>query len=584
MASHAELPAHQLGADRFVTDLANILPADDAQQIKQQLSDYENKTSVEIAVLIVPSMEQYGYSTIEDFANAVFRNWGIGKKVMDNGVLFVISMAEHKTRIEVGRGLEAYLTDAQSKDFLDKEMPNWRAGKFSAGTENIINEIIQTIGTATPAQRSEYEKLKAEKEASIARDKRAEIGDILIIVACFFVFVFVVIISAIYVSKKRKEKIKKEEDLKAEWDDYKGQRAAMINLVHEIELYYDYISSLGISEEAISSTKETLGNINKYIRSTQNEGSEEYSFNGDNKLALQKRRQSFMQTLEEIKDCAYKLYCQCKQSNNQKEICLAWVTSVNNEISANVESKIKQYNSSASLLKQYPSVCSGIDFSMIETEIVKALTKEAEWRKIAESISRDAKTTKFDIDAYIGFISKIENQRREIRNYFNGSKLSDAIKLASELDTAKKELEKYTPSEIQILKNKAQLSSNHEDVKASSKKIIEKVTSKNITYTGNPITDWMMVYALINEINSGIHSAESDVEEAENERIAAKRKIEEAARRKKRDEEDEERRRSDSYSSSSYSSFGSSSGSSGYDSGSSFGGGDSGGGGASGGW
>ena len=71
---------------------------------------------MQIVVAIVPNMSgRY----IEEYANKMFREWGIGSKQNNNGVLLLVSL-EHKDRIEVGYGLEGALTDLQSNQILNE--------------------------------------------------------------------------------------------------------------------------------------------------------------------------------------------------------------------------------------------------------------------------------------------------------------------------------------------------------------------------------------------------------------------------------------------------------------------------------
>ncbi len=57
----------------------------------------------EIAVVTVASLD--GMS-VEEYANKLFKDWGVGQKDLDNGVLILVAPGERKMRIEVGYGLE----------------------------------------------------------------------------------------------------------------------------------------------------------------------------------------------------------------------------------------------------------------------------------------------------------------------------------------------------------------------------------------------------------------------------------------------------------------------------------------------
>jgi uncharacterized protein len=94
----------------------------------------------EIAVVTIKTL---GGDSIENFANNLFRGWGIGKKGKDNGVLLLVAVDEKQIRIEVGYGLEGSLTDLQSSQIISNIMkPAFRAGQYGAGITDGVNAII----------------------------------------------------------------------------------------------------------------------------------------------------------------------------------------------------------------------------------------------------------------------------------------------------------------------------------------------------------------------------------------------------------------------------------------------------------
>src|SRR5690348_9508325 len=92
----------------YVSDFAHVLSSDTRQALEAKLSNFERATTNEIAVVTVPSLEG---DTEEDYAVRLFKEWGIGKKGKDNGVLILIAPHERRARIEVGYGLEEVLPD-----------------------------------------------------------------------------------------------------------------------------------------------------------------------------------------------------------------------------------------------------------------------------------------------------------------------------------------------------------------------------------------------------------------------------------------------------------------------------------------
>ncbi len=82
------------------------------------LAKLERETGVEFAVVIVPSLKG---DTIENFSEKLFKEWGIGKKGKDNGLLLLIVCCEQgrTARLEVGYGLEGVIPDITAKNLIE---------------------------------------------------------------------------------------------------------------------------------------------------------------------------------------------------------------------------------------------------------------------------------------------------------------------------------------------------------------------------------------------------------------------------------------------------------------------------------
>ena len=127
----------------FMNDFANMLKETERQQLETKLAGFEKNTGNEIAVATIPNL---GGDTIENFAAELFKEWGIGKKGKDNGILLLVSRDDHKVRIEVGYGLEGSLTDAQSSWILKNiVVPAFQDNNFYGGIDGAVDKIISAI-------------------------------------------------------------------------------------------------------------------------------------------------------------------------------------------------------------------------------------------------------------------------------------------------------------------------------------------------------------------------------------------------------------------------------------------------------
>lgn len=127
----------------YVNDFAHLIDAATAAELDGLVRDTETKTSAEIAVVTVKSLD--GMS-IEEYASKLFADWGIGKKGHDNGVLVLVAPAERRMRIEVGYGLEPILPDALAGRIIREEcLPAFRTNDYARGILQGVRRIASVI-------------------------------------------------------------------------------------------------------------------------------------------------------------------------------------------------------------------------------------------------------------------------------------------------------------------------------------------------------------------------------------------------------------------------------------------------------
>ena len=95
-------------SDFFVNDFASCLTDEDKSTIQALGEELYKKTKAQVVVVTVQSL---GGRDIESYSIGLAREWGIGDKDDDSGVLLLLSTGDRQVRIEVGKGLEGSLTD-----------------------------------------------------------------------------------------------------------------------------------------------------------------------------------------------------------------------------------------------------------------------------------------------------------------------------------------------------------------------------------------------------------------------------------------------------------------------------------------
>jgi uncharacterized protein len=148
--------------DGFVNDFAGALTPETKTALDALVRDVEQQTSAEIAVATVPSLEGM---TVEEYANRLFREWGIGKKGQDNGVLVLVATGERKMRIEVGYGLEPILPDGLAGEIIRTDfLPQFRSDNYDGGILQGVRRVADIIRRKHVVTDGERAKLAAAAE------------------------------------------------------------------------------------------------------------------------------------------------------------------------------------------------------------------------------------------------------------------------------------------------------------------------------------------------------------------------------------------------------------------------------------
>lgn len=132
-----------------VVDEAGLLSPEDRAALTASLAGLEAKTTDQLVVVTLKSLQG---TAIEDYGYQLGRQWKIGQKDKDNGVLLIVAPTERAVRIEVGYGLESTLTDAATKVIIESAiLPRFKAGDFPGGIKRGADQIIQLLtGEAGP--------------------------------------------------------------------------------------------------------------------------------------------------------------------------------------------------------------------------------------------------------------------------------------------------------------------------------------------------------------------------------------------------------------------------------------------------
>ncbi|MCR5035806.1 MAG: TPM domain-containing protein [Bacteroidales bacterium] len=138
---------------RLVNDFANILSDKEEYALETKLVNYNDTTSTQICVVTVTSLDG---TTSDDFAQKLGEKWGVGTKD-NNGVVILVKPKTADelgdVSIQVGYGMEPYITDAVNYVIRTKEMiPAFKEGDYYTGIDNAVDAIIGLASGAFTAE------------------------------------------------------------------------------------------------------------------------------------------------------------------------------------------------------------------------------------------------------------------------------------------------------------------------------------------------------------------------------------------------------------------------------------------------
>jgi uncharacterized protein len=137
----AQLPVPPFSA--FVTDLTGTLDPPQREALERELLAFEQRKGSQIAVLLVATTEP---ETIEQYALRVAEAWRLGRKGIDDGVLFLVAKDDRVMRIEVGYGLEGVIPDAIAKRIISEIVtPYFKQGDYYGGVDAGVSRLIRLI-------------------------------------------------------------------------------------------------------------------------------------------------------------------------------------------------------------------------------------------------------------------------------------------------------------------------------------------------------------------------------------------------------------------------------------------------------
>ncbi len=191
--------------DFYVNDFANVFSDEEKDTLMQRAVDLA--TQPEGIQIVVTTIKSLGDNSIEDYANAMYNQYGIGKD--DMGLLILLSTEDREIRVETGKSMESYINDSKAGRFIDKyAIPKLKDDKFNEGLLSLQDEFIKEIKTVIKKEKSSpIEEKETPKPLLVLNSNDIAIA------AVFFIFIGAIIGIILTIRKKTKIILERDEEI-----------------------------------------------------------------------------------------------------------------------------------------------------------------------------------------------------------------------------------------------------------------------------------------------------------------------------------------------------------------------------------
>ena len=135
-------PVSQLHPTNYVNDFAHVLSSSTEAGLNQLCQQIDEKAHAQLAVVTINSLDG---NDIESYAVDLFKQWAIGNKSTNRGVLILLAVKDHRYRTEVGYGLEPILPDGKVGGFGREAVPFLKQGDYDAAMRLMTQRVAEVI-------------------------------------------------------------------------------------------------------------------------------------------------------------------------------------------------------------------------------------------------------------------------------------------------------------------------------------------------------------------------------------------------------------------------------------------------------
>ena len=180
----AETPLLQRRPSGAINDFAGVLNPSTRRSLENFATALHRHTGVALVLATVRQLEDHD---IDETANLLYEEWGIGTEEKDEGVLVLLAVNDRRFRIETGYGVEGYITDLRASRIIRDVTPLLQRNRRDEG----LGRIMVSLGKLVAAEHdmaldsivrhSSVQGRRSRPEASRGRSLFGVIGTILLV-------------------------------------------------------------------------------------------------------------------------------------------------------------------------------------------------------------------------------------------------------------------------------------------------------------------------------------------------------------------------------------------------------------------
>lgn len=138
-------PARFPAPKGWTNDFEGIFTSVQVFELDSIINGFEAATTHEITIVTIDS-SLVTKECFDDFTLALSNHWGVGKKDKNNGILIGISTGLRRIRIQNGYGIEAIVTDVETKKIIDSIIiPEFKKADYFEGVKKGLQALIREL-------------------------------------------------------------------------------------------------------------------------------------------------------------------------------------------------------------------------------------------------------------------------------------------------------------------------------------------------------------------------------------------------------------------------------------------------------